>query len=105
MPQVFTATVPISISMTELLISIATLYKRPFCLQYLDNSPASFTMVLTLSQRIVAKQFKVYVGMAGSSTTVHFAETHVPVGHLAVVPTPPQAQNYHLNSPPTADRT
>ncbi|KAI6791318.1 hypothetical protein KC361_g7400 [Hortaea werneckii] len=103
-PQRFTATVPISINMRELLISIATLYKRPFCLQYSDNTPFSLKMVLTLSQRIAAKRFRIRMRVAGSNTTVCFATTHVPVGPLTLVPTPPEAQPYHLDSPPTADR-
>ncbi|GAB1734256.1 hypothetical protein NU195Hw_g3208t1 [Hortaea werneckii] len=102
-PQVFTAGVPTSTSMPDLLLSISALYKRPFCLQYSDKSRFSLLMVLTLSERILVDTFQVKVATNGSSTTVHFAETHVPVGHLAVVPTPPQAQNYHLNTPPTAD--
>ncbi|KAI7497846.1 hypothetical protein KC367_g5546 [Hortaea werneckii] len=102
MPHRFTATVPISINMRELLLSIAMLYKRPFCLQYSDNTQFSLKMVLTLSQGIAAKKFKLRMRLAGSKTTVCFATTHVPVGPLTLVPTPPQAQPYHLDSPPTA---
>ncbi|KAI6907748.1 hypothetical protein KC318_g2033 [Hortaea werneckii] len=99
-PQVFTAIMSNKTIMPDLLISISTLYQRPFCLQYLDNSPFAFVMVLTLSEKINVKKFQ--LSMDGSSTTVQFTTSHVPVGNLTVVPTPPQVQAYHLNSPPTA---
>ncbi|KAI7168235.1 hypothetical protein KC343_g594 [Hortaea werneckii] len=101
-PQVFTATVSTSTSMLDLLLSISTLYKRPFCLQYSDKSRFSLLMVLTLSERILVDTFQVEVATNGSSNTELFTETRFPVADLKIVPTPVQAQPYHLNSPPTA---
>ncbi|KAI6820099.1 hypothetical protein KC332_g9648 [Hortaea werneckii] len=101
-PQVFTATVSTSTSMPDLLLSISTLYKRPFCLQYSDKSRFSLLMVLTLSERILVDTFQVKVATNGSSNTELFTETRFPVADLKIVPTPVQAQRHHLNSPPTA---
>ncbi|KAI7548886.1 hypothetical protein KC331_g4134 [Hortaea werneckii] len=100
-PQVFTATLPLptKISMPDLLFSISTIYQRPFCLQYSNNSPFSRVTVLTLSQRIMGKKFQLSVGSNGGSSPVHFTASHVPAGHLNLVATPPQAQPYYLISP------
>ncbi|GAB1742553.1 hypothetical protein NU219Hw_g8094t1 [Hortaea werneckii] len=103
-PKVYTAMVSSKTIMPDLLIAISTLYKKPFCLQYFDNSPFSFVMVLTLSEKISAKKFLLSVATDGGSKTVQFAGGKVPAGRLEIVPTPPhaEAQAYHLDNPPTA---
>ncbi|KAI7216822.1 hypothetical protein KC333_g4627 [Hortaea werneckii] len=103
-PKVYTAVVSSKTIMPDLLIAISTLYKKPFCLQYSDNSPFSFIMVLTLSEKISAKTFLLRVATDGSSKTVQFTGGKIPAGRLETVPTPPQAeaQAHHLNTPPTA---
>ena len=103
-PKVFTAMVSSKTIMPDLVNAIATLYKKQFCLQFFDNSPFSYVMVLTLSDKIPAKKFLLGVATDGSSKTVQFAVGNVPAGRLEIVPTPPQAEAeaYHLDAPPTA---
>ncbi|KAI6912492.1 hypothetical protein KC318_g4497 [Hortaea werneckii] len=103
-PQMLTAIVPIRTSLPGLLDSISTLYKRPFCLQYLQNTPISLVMVLTLSERILANVFKLNVAVDGISTTIQFTDKQPPAGHLKLVPTTVIAQPFHLSTPPTASQ-
>ncbi|KAI7320350.1 hypothetical protein KC315_g9481 [Hortaea werneckii] len=101
--QTFIATVPIDTSMSHLLTNISTLYKKSFSLQYSDQSPFSLIMVLILSERILAKNFKLKTGKNHSGRTAQFSsEKLVPAGRLHVVQALPLAQPYHFNRPPTA---
>ncbi|KAI7154014.1 hypothetical protein KC349_g7927 [Hortaea werneckii] len=103
-PMVYTAMVSSKTIMPDMVIAISTLYKKPFNLQYCDNSPFSFVMVLTFSDKISAKKFMLKVATHGRSKMIQFTASKAPAGRLETVPTPPQAdaKAYHLDTPPTA---
>ncbi|KAI7283894.1 hypothetical protein KC345_g2673 [Hortaea werneckii] len=88
-PQTFIATVPIDTNMSHLLTNISTLYKKSFSLQYSDQSPFSFIMVLTLSERILVRNFPLY---HRGNRVIFSSELQVPAGPLHSVQAPPQAQ-------------